>query len=119
MDDRHIALTQAYEIAAGFLDTLEDRPVWPRATYEQMLEAFGGELPARGCDPADVVQDLSCRADPGIAGTSGSRFFGFVIGGELPAALGADWLTSVWDQNAGLNSVAPGAAAERGRPVDC
>jgi hypothetical protein len=119
MDDRHIALTQAYEIAAGFLDTLEDRPVWPRATYEQMLEAVGGELPARGCDPADVVQDLSCRADPGIAGTSGSRFFGFVIGGELPAALGADWLTSVWDQNAGLNSVAPGAAAERGRPVDC
>jgi glutamate/tyrosine decarboxylase-like PLP-dependent enzyme len=76
-----------------------------------MLEAFGGELPARGCDPADVVQDLACRADPGIAGTSGGRFFGFVIGGELPAALGADWLTSVWDQNAGLNSVAPAAAA--------
>lgn len=111
MEDRHRALTRAYELAAGFLDTLDDRPVWPLATYEEMLQAFGGELPAGGSDPVDVVEDLARRADPGIAGVAGGRFFGFVIGGELPAALGADWLTGVWDQNAGLNSLAPAAAA--------
>jgi glutamate/tyrosine decarboxylase-like PLP-dependent enzyme len=111
MDDRHKALARAYELAAGFLDTLDDRPVWPRATYEEMLEALGGELPADGFDPVDVVEDLARRADPGIAGIAGGRFFGFVIGGELPAALGADWLTSVWDQNAALNSLTPSAAA--------
>ena len=111
MDDRPRALTRAYELAAGFLDTLDDRPVWPRATYEQMREAFGGELPAGGADPVEVVEDLARRADPGIAGIAGGRFFGFVIGGELPAALGADWLTSVWDQNVGLNSLTPAAAA--------
>jgi len=111
MDDRRRALARAHELAAGFLDTLDDRPVWPRATYEEMLEAFGSELAAGGFDPVDVVEDLARRADPGLAGIAGGRFFGFVIGGELPAALGADWLTSVWDQNAGLNSLAPAAAA--------
>jgi glutamate/tyrosine decarboxylase-like PLP-dependent enzyme len=111
MDDRRRALARAYELAAGFLDTLDDRPVWPRATYEQMRKALGGDLPDRGCDPVEVVQDLARRADPGIAGVAGGRFFGFVVGGELPAALGVDWLTSVWDQNAGLSSMAPSAAA--------
>ena len=85
MDDRRRALARAYELAAGFLDTLDDRPVWPRATYEQMLKALGGDLPDRGCDPVEVVQDLARRADPGIAGVAGGRFFGFVVGGELPA----------------------------------
>jgi len=111
MDDRHRALARAHELAVDFLDTLDDRPVWPRATYEEMLTAFGGELPAAGSDPVEVIEDLARRSGPGIAGIAGGRFFGFVIGGELPAALGADWLTSVWDQNAGLNSLTPAAAA--------
>jgi len=111
MDERRAALTRAYELSTGFLDTLQDRPVWPRATYEEMLQALGGPLPVAGNDPVVVLEDLAARADPGIAGTAGGRFFGFVVGGELPAALGADWLTAVWDQNAGLNSLAPAAAA--------
>jgi glutamate/tyrosine decarboxylase-like PLP-dependent enzyme len=104
-------LGRAHELATGFLDTLDERPVWPRATYEEMLKALGGELPGGGSDPVEVLEDLARRADPGLAGIAGGRFYGFVIGGELPAAVGADWLTSVWDQNAVLNSVAPAAAA--------
>ena len=111
MDDRQRSLARAHELATEFLDSLDNRPVWPRATYEEMLEALGGELPAGGSDAVDVIDDLARRAGPGITGTPGGRFFGFVVGGELPAALGADWLTSVWDQNAGLNSLAPAAAA--------
>src|SRR5665647_2612248 len=120
MDERHAAMTRAYELAADFLDTLHDRPVWPRATYQEMLEALGGELPAAGLDPVDVVGDLARLADPGIAGTAGGRFFGFVIGGELPAALGADWLTSVWDQKcrAQLPGTCCGGGRDRRRRLD-
>jgi len=111
MDDRQRALARAAELAGAFLDTLDERPVWPRATYQEMLEILGGDLPTSGADPVAVIEELARRADPGLAGIAGGRFFGFVIGGELPAAAGADWLTSVWDQNAGLNSLTPSAAA--------
>jgi glutamate/tyrosine decarboxylase-like PLP-dependent enzyme len=76
-----------------------------------MLAALGGPLPDAGQDPSRVVAELAERADPGIVAIPSGRFFGFVIGGSLPAALGADWLTSVWDQNAGLSALAPAAAA--------
>jgi len=111
MDSRTDALARAHELALEFLQGLEQRPVWPRASYEEMLATFGGELPARGTEPASVVEDLARRADPGLVAIPGGRFFGFVIGGTLPAALAADWLTSTWDQNAGLNALTPAAAA--------
>src|SRR5918992_363916 len=53
---------------------------------------------------------LAAAADPGIVATAGPRFFGFVIGGSLPAAVAADWLTTAWDQNAGLAVASPAAA---------
>jgi len=111
MNGRAETVARAHELASDYVRGLDERPVWPRASYEQMLAAFDGELPARGSDPVTVVEDLARRADPGLVGSAGGRFFGFVIGGALPAALGADWLTSVWDQNAGLNALTPAAAA--------
>jgi glutamate/tyrosine decarboxylase-like PLP-dependent enzyme len=109
--DRSSALARAHDLAQEFLRTVDERPVWPRASYDDLLAAFGGELPEAGQDPVAVLDELARLADGGLSGIAGGRFFGFVIGGEHPAALGADLLTSVWDQNAGLNSLAPAAAA--------
>ena len=111
MDDTGRVLSRAHALAEEFLAGLDARPVWPRATFEEMLAALGGPLPEAGEDPVAVVERLAATADPGLSGTAGPRFFGFVIGGSLPAALGADVLTSVWDQNAGINALTPAAAA--------
>jgi glutamate/tyrosine decarboxylase-like PLP-dependent enzyme len=111
MDEHSKALDAAHKQATAFLESLPTRPVWPRASYEQMRAAFDAPLPEHGSDAASVVEELAALADPGIVASAGSRFFGFVVGGAMPAALAADWLTSAWDQNAGLSSMAPAAAA--------
>ncbi|MEP6665861.1 MAG: pyridoxal-dependent decarboxylase [Nocardioidaceae bacterium] len=111
MDDRARALAVAHDRATAFLERLPERPVWPRASYDDMLEALGGDLPSEGTDPAELVEQLAVQAEPGLAGIPGGRFYGFVIGGGLPAALAADWLASTWDQNAGLSAISPAASA--------
>jgi len=105
MDERRRALDAAHAAAVRFLDTLGSRPVWPRAGLDEMTEAFGGPLPATGEDPAQVIEDLAAIADPGLVAIPGGRFFGFVIGGTLPAALASDWLVSAWDQNSGSSTM--------------
>jgi glutamate/tyrosine decarboxylase-like PLP-dependent enzyme len=99
MPDHRTLLHQTADLAADYLDTLEARPVGAIATRDDMLGAFGGELPARGEAPGEIVDHLGRAADAGIVASAGPRYFGFVIGGSLPGALAADWLTSAWDQN--------------------
>lgn len=111
MDGRERALDAAHRGAEAFLRTLDERPVWPRATLDEMLERFGGTLPAEGVDAAEVVERLAVDADPGLVGIPGGRFFGFVIGATLPAALAADWLVSAWDQNSGSAMLTPATVA--------
>ena len=96
--------------ATSWLASLAERDVRPAADVEAMRAALGGPLPEQPLDPAQVVDDLARAAEPGLLATPSGRFFGFVIGGALPAALGADWLTAAWDQNAGLASAGPAAA---------
>jgi glutamate/tyrosine decarboxylase-like PLP-dependent enzyme len=80
------------------------------ASAAELLEALGGPLPAEGEDPLAVLENLAAGAEPGLIASAGPRYFGFVIGGSLPAALAADWLVSAWDQNAGLFVTSPAAA---------
>ncbi|MGX1702539.1 hypothetical protein [Microbacterium sp. NPDC055357] len=111
MDDRAHALEAAHDAASRFLDSLAERPVWPRASLDDMLGVFGGPLADEGQDAAELVADLAERADPGLVAIPGGRFFGFVIGGTLPAALATDWLVSAWDQNAGSSTMTTATVA--------
>jgi len=97
-------------IAAEFLESLPQRPVLPALDVDELRRALGGPLPEETTSPIEVIAELARAADPGIAGMPSGRWFGFVLGGSLPAALAADWLTSAWDQNAGLFAPAPAAA---------
>jgi glutamate/tyrosine decarboxylase-like PLP-dependent enzyme len=105
-----LLLSDAATYAAEFLESLPERRVAPFATAEVLRKELGGPLPDGPREPRQVVAELARAADPGIMATPGGRFFGFVIGGSLPAALAADWLTSAWDQNAGLYAAAPAAS---------
>lgn len=111
MDDRERALDAAHRRATQFLRTVDDRPVWPRASLDEMLTAFGGPLADDGLDPVEVIDEMARRADPGLVAIPGGRFFGFVIGGTEPAALAADWLVSAWDQNSGSSTMTPATVA--------
>jgi glutamate/tyrosine decarboxylase-like PLP-dependent enzyme len=101
---------QVAEYAADFVETLETRPVRAEAGPDVLYDALGGPLPEHGLEPRSVTAALVEQASPGVVGMASGRYFGFVIGGALPAALAADWLTSVWDQNAGLYAGGPSAA---------
>ena len=102
-------LTEAYEQATRFLTGLPDRPVGSRATLEELRASLGGPLPRRA--PTRGGHRPAGRGSrPGVVASPSGRFFGFVIGGAMPAALAADWLTATWDQNAGLYAAGPAAA---------
>ena len=111
MDERERALDVAHTAAHGFLASLPDRPVWPRAGAEEMRAVFGGPLADEGRDAADVVTELAEKADRGLVAIPGGRFFGFVIGATLPAPLAADWLVSAWDQNSGSSMLTTATVA--------
>ena len=110
MTDRRNLLRQTAELAADFLDGLPGRPVRAAASHAQLLETMGGPLPDRGAAAGEVVSDLAAAAEPGLVASAGPRYFGFVVGGGVPAAVAADWLASVWDQNAGLYALSPAAS---------
>ena len=107
---RKDVLKKAYELSTGFLDELPNRPVGRPVEFSALLEKLGGPLPEHGEDPLRVVENLYANADPGVVATAGPRYFGFVIGGAQPAALAADWLAAVWDQNAFAFVMSPAAA---------
>lgn len=83
----------------------------PRVTATDLAADFGGSLPREGTPAAEVVDYLATKAEPGLMAMPSGRFFGWVIGGTLPAALAADWLVSAWDQNAVSRFATPATAA--------
>lgn len=105
------ALSVAAARAREWLESLPDRHVGPLKNAHDLAADFGGPFPEHGMPAADVVEYLADKAEPGLMAMPAGRFFGWVIGGTLPAALAADWLVSAWDQNAVLRVSAPAMAA--------
>lgn len=116
MTDAEKVLARALDEATAFLGGLDERSVAPRADVDQVAAALGGPLPTEGADPVQVIDELVAGAEPGLVAMPSGRFFGWVIGGALPAALAADWLTATWDQNAGLLVSSLAAAGRSGSP---
>ncbi len=98
-------------IAADFLDGLPERGVAPQSDAAAMLAALDEPLQALSTEPGAVLEELVRKVEPGLTAMPSGRFFGWVIGGALPVAIAADWLTSVWDQNTGSGEATPAAAA--------
>ena len=111
MTDERTLLSRTAELAVRYLETLSTRPIRPDADYATMLKAVDGPVPDEGLDPLELVDELATTAEPGLTAMGSGRYFGFVIGGALPASLAADWLVSAWDQNAGLAQPTPAVSA--------
>jgi glutamate/tyrosine decarboxylase-like PLP-dependent enzyme len=107
---RTAVLRQAAQSAVRYLEGLDARPVSPGPESVVALRVLCGPLPEAKTDPGEVVRLLSEVGGPATVAISGGRFFGFVIGGCLPAAMAASWLVSTWDQNAVLWLASPAAA---------
>ncbi len=103
-------LIRTAQIAADWLQSLDRRPVAASATVDELRSSLGGALPRSPVDPLVVVEELARAAEPGLVAIPSGRYFGFVIGGGLPVAVAADWLTSVWDQCPGFYACGPAAS---------
>jgi glutamate/tyrosine decarboxylase-like PLP-dependent enzyme len=103
-------LEAALENAMAHLESLDRTPVAATVDLATLRNRIGRALQDDGVAPEQVVADLVKDVEGGILGSAGGRFFGWVIGGSVPAALAADWLTSTWDQNSGHHSCGPAAA---------
>ena len=111
IDNRERAAMEcAKEHALAYLGSLDDAPVNATVSLAELRRRFAGALPAEGADPVTIIDDLAAGVADGLIGNAGGRFYGWVIGGGLPSALAADWLTTTWDQNAGLYACSPAAA---------
>jgi glutamate/tyrosine decarboxylase-like PLP-dependent enzyme len=104
-------LRRAAELGEEHLALLGERPVGGSTGYEDVVAALDEPLPESGEAPLDVIERLAAAVGPATVASPGPRYFGFVTGGALPAALAADWLVSAWDQNAFSLVSSPAAAA--------
>ena len=104
-------LMDAATRAARYLDEVQTRRVAPSAPSVEGLDGFFRPLQEQPMDAAAVLEELDAVGSPATIASAGGRFFGFVIGGSLPAALAANVLAGAWDQNAGLEAASPVAIA--------
>lgn len=111
-DDRQNAdpLEIAARRARAFLASLPGRPIAPAADAPALRARLATALPDGPSAPAAVIAELAEALEPGLLASAAPRFFGWVIGGTLPAAIAADWLTSAWDQNGAAYALSPAAA---------
>jgi len=111
VDDMQAGLRAAAEKAIAYRTNSVEGLQRPRKTYQEMRKVFDAALPEGGTEFSELIGELAGQAEPGLHATTGSRFFGWVIGASHPVGVAADWLTSAWGQNCGNHTAAPAAAA--------
>jgi glutamate/tyrosine decarboxylase-like PLP-dependent enzyme len=105
-------LAEAARRAADYLDGLENRSVAPLpGSVEALVRRLDGSFPENGVPPAEILDTLDAIGSPATVASAGGRYFGFVTGGALPAALAANYLAGAWDQNAFSWVSSPATAA--------
>ena len=104
------ALNVAFNQGVAHLEHLDESSVAATADVATLRAQLDKPLAEKGLPAAQVVEELARDVQGGLLGSAGGRFFGWVIGGALPAAVAADWLTSAWQQNAGIYATSPAAA---------
>jgi len=104
------ALNVAFDSAVSHLEHLDESSVAATLSVAALRKQLDKPLAQTGLPPQQVIEELARDVKGGLLGSAGGRFFGWVIGGALPAAVAADWLTSAWQQNAGLYACSPAAA---------
>jgi glutamate/tyrosine decarboxylase-like PLP-dependent enzyme len=103
-------LDVAVSHAVTYLERLQQQSVAATADAETLRARLAKNLNDAGIPSEIVIDELARDVSAGLLGSAGGRFFGWVIGGVLPSALAADWLTSAWQQNAALYATSPAAA---------
>ncbi|HEY6245369.1 MAG TPA: pyridoxal-dependent decarboxylase [Pyrinomonadaceae bacterium] len=104
------ALDTAVLHAISHIETLDQSSVAATVDVETLRSRLARQLTDAAVPADQVIDDLARDVEGGLIGSAGGRFFGWVIGGVLPAGLAADWMTSAWQQNAALYATSPAAA---------
>ncbi len=110
MTNLRTLLTETADRVADYRDAVSDHRVAPEIDVERFRATFGDPFPAEGVDAATAIEEIVAAVEPALTASSGPRYFGFVTGGSLDAAVCADLLTTGWDQ-VGFNAVMSPAAA--------
>src|SRR5580704_9627968 len=103
-------LHDALERSLTYLRDVADRPVAPEPAAVEALSELDFALPEAGLAARDVLRLVDVLGSPATVASNGPRYFGFVIGGALPVAQAAAFLSTAWDQNAALSVMSPAAA---------
>ena len=111
MDDTQELLRRTADLAINYLAGLPERHVGYREDATAVAARLRTPLPEAGADAWAVVERLARDVDSGLVSSAGPRYYGFVIGGALPAAVATDWLVAAWDQNSAVHALSPAAAA--------
>jgi glutamate/tyrosine decarboxylase-like PLP-dependent enzyme len=110
MTEEHKALRRALDHAIDYLDSLDERPIPASVDITELRRRFGKDLGEESVPPEQVIDELVADVEGGLFMSGSSRFFAWAMGGVLPASLAADWLTSAWDQCAGIYATSPALA---------